>query len=72
MGWVLYRIGRLVESERYLRRSIDVKFDPVVAAHLAEVLWEQGKRNEALRILDRAKRLHPQDETVQAAHAKLR
>ena len=71
MGWVLYRLGRLQESEYYLRRSIAIKFDPVAAAHLAEVLWKQGMRDEARSILDRAMRLYPDDETVQDTRARL-
>lgn len=71
MGWVLYRLGRLEESEHYLRRSIDIKFDPVAAAHLAEVLWQQGKRREGQKILNRAGRLYPDDETVQNTYQRL-
>lgn len=71
MGWVLYRLGRLEESAYYLRRSLDIKFDPVAAAHLAEVLWAQGKRREAQKFLNKAGRLFPDDETVQDTRTRL-
>ncbi len=71
MGWVLYRLGRLAESEDYLRRSIRIKFDPVAAAHLVEVLWNNGSRREARKILGKARRLHPGNATVESIRARL-
>ncbi|MGH8508744.1 MAG: tetratricopeptide repeat protein, partial [Gammaproteobacteria bacterium] len=61
MGWVLYRLGRLDESEAYLRRALQIRNDPEVAAHLGEVLWVQGDRAEARRVWDSALRVTPGD-----------
>ena len=47
MGWVLYRLGRHEEAAEHLRRSYEGERDPVVAAHLGEVLWALGLRDEA-------------------------
>ena len=71
MGWILYRLGRLAESEDYLRRSIRIKFDPVAAAHLVEVLWNKGNRREARKILSKARRLHPGNATVESVRTRL-
>ncbi|MEX1216024.1 tetratricopeptide repeat protein [Saccharospirillum sp.] len=53
-GWVEYRLGNLEEAERWLRRSLESMESDEVAAHLAAVLWEQNKQDEALRWLDQA------------------
>lgn len=50
MGWVHYRLGRLDEAETYLRRALDLQFDGEIAAHLGEVLWAQGRRDEARQV----------------------
>lgn len=47
MGWVLFRLGRLEEAERYLRHAWAMDQNPEIAAHLGEVLWRQGRREEA-------------------------
>jgi Flp pilus assembly protein TadD len=47
MGWVLFRLGRLDEAEQYLRHAWTLDQNPEIAAHLGEVLWRQGRREEA-------------------------
>ena len=47
MGWVLYRLDRLEESLAYLRRAFELQADAEIAAHLGEVLWFSGRRDEA-------------------------
>lgn len=47
MGWVAYRLGRLAEAERYLEQAWMMDNNPEIAAHLGEVLWQQGKIEEA-------------------------
>ena len=47
MGWIAFRQARLVEAERYLRRALDKFQDGEIAAHLGEVLWAQGRRDDA-------------------------
>jgi len=67
MGWVLYRMGNLQESEKYLRRAFAGRADPEIAAHLAEVLWVSGKRVEAEKILADAVQKDPNNETLNQA-----
>ncbi|MBQ0958148.1 tetratricopeptide repeat protein [Ideonella sp. 4Y11] len=50
MGWFEYRSGRLDEAERLLRQAWTTRPHPDVAAHLGEVLWVQGRRDEALAV----------------------
>ncbi|MDR2220762.1 MAG: tetratricopeptide repeat protein [Methylobacillus sp.] len=64
MGWVYYRKGMLDEAINYLRRAYAVEPDPEIAAHLGEVLWQQGKHDEANKIWDDALRAHPDNEVL--------
>ena len=50
MGWVLFRQGQLADALTYLRRAFELRSDPEIAAHLGEVLWANGNREEAERI----------------------
>ena len=64
MGWVTYRQGDLRGAESYLRRAYDDQRDAEIAAHLGEVLWVEGKRDEARRIWTEAMMKHPENETL--------
>lgn len=72
MGWVQYRRGMLDEAADYLRRAYSEKTDPEIAAHLGEVLWQQGKRDEAVRTWDEALRAHPDNEVLLNTTKKFR
>jgi len=47
MGWIAYRFGRLEEAERYLREAWKTLRNAEIAAHLGEVLWARGQKDEA-------------------------
>ena len=64
MGWVLYRQGDLAGAETYLRRAYGDQLDAEIGAHLGEVLWVEGKRDEARRIWNEALKNHPENETL--------
>ena len=64
MGWVTYREGDLKGAESYLRRAYEDQQDAEIAAHLGEVLWVEGKRDEARRIWTEALTKHPENETL--------
>ncbi len=57
LGWVYYRMGNLELAEKYLRQAIAVQGqgDAEFNAHLGEVLWQQGRKNEAREIWEKAK-----------------
>jgi len=50
MGWVEYRIGNHAEALRLLRGAYQSRPDPEIGAHLGEVLWVSGQRDEARKI----------------------
>ena len=47
MGWVSYRLGRLKMAERFLREAWKSLRNAEIAAHLGEVLWVRGQKDEA-------------------------
>jgi len=47
VGWANFRMGKLDEAERHLRRAMEQRPDPEIAAHLGEVLWAKGDRARA-------------------------
>ncbi len=61
MGWVLYRLGRLDEAIDYLRKALNIRQDPEIAAHLGEVLWVRGEREQAKEVWEAALRQTPED-----------
>jgi tetratricopeptide (TPR) repeat protein len=64
MGWVQFRLGNKDESLKYLRQAYELKPDPEIAAHLGEVLWTTGQRDEARRVWDQGKKLDPKNELL--------
>ncbi|UXI67417.1 tetratricopeptide repeat protein [Tahibacter amnicola] len=56
LGWVRYRRGELAEAETALKRAFDKQPDAEIAAHYGEVLWHNGKREEARKVLGEARK----------------
>ncbi len=61
MGWVLYRKGDLEGAVIHLRKAWSILNDPEVASHLATVLWELGKQEQARETLEKALLVSPDD-----------
>ncbi|WP_019021479.1 tetratricopeptide repeat protein [Thioalkalivibrio sp. ALE23] len=70
-GWVLYRLGRLDEAEEQLRRAWSMMEDGEIASNLAVVLWEQGERDEARDLLEKALEREPGHERLQRVRREL-
>lgn len=64
-GWVLYRLGRSEEALVQLRRAWTLAKDPEIAAHVGEVLWVLGRKDEARRFFDEARKLDPENRALQ-------
>ena len=71
MGWVMYRLGRFEEAITYLNQARDIRDDPEVAAHLGEVLWVMGNKDEARTLLQNAIKDTPDDERLLEVIKKL-
>lgn len=64
LGWVHYRTGQLEKAEDALRRAYAGQRDAEIAAHLGEVLWARGKREEAEKIWRAALKENPGHEVL--------
>jgi len=72
LGWVLYREGDLKGAARELRRAYAGRPDAEIGAHLGEVLWMLGERDEARRIWDESLKAGPDNETLLKTIKRLR
>ena len=64
MGWLHYRRGNLDKAREFLDRAWRIRQDPEIAAHLGEVLWMRGSREEASRLWQGALQSHPKNEVL--------
>jgi len=70
-GWVLYRLGRKDEALAELRRAFSLQKDPEIASHVGEVLWDLGKKEEARKYFEEARKLDPENRALQRALRKV-
>jgi len=63
-GWVMFRQGDAVAALEVLKRAFDIRPDPEIAAHLGEVLWSLGRRDDAQQVWDSSRRAHPANEVL--------
>jgi tetratricopeptide (TPR) repeat protein len=66
MGWGHYLTGNLDKGIVFLRRAYAVFPDPEVAAHLGEVLWQQGAQAEAKRIWQESLSKNPENSVLKS------
>jgi tetratricopeptide (TPR) repeat protein len=64
MGWIAYRLGRLQEAEKYLRRAWNTNQGAEIAAHLGEVLWVSGQKDEARSFWQSGERLEADNKVL--------
>ena len=64
MGWISYRLGRLPQAEGYLREAWKTMRNAEVAAHLGEVLWASGQKEEARSIWRLGRELESNNEIL--------
>ncbi|GAB3314916.1 tetratricopeptide repeat protein [Luteimonas notoginsengisoli] len=69
-GWVLYRLGRNDEALAELRRAFALQKDAEIGAHLGEVLWVTGHKDEARRYFEEARKLDPDNRSLKRALEK--
>lgn len=72
LGWLEYRVGNLDASVRLLREAYATRPDTEIAAHLGEVLWVKGERDEARRIWRDAQRRDAGNSVLRETLARLR
>lgn len=72
MGWLLYRLGKYPEALGYLRSAFANGPNPEIAAHLGEILWMLGDKEEARRIWREGLELAPEDTVIRETLNRLK
>ena len=72
LGWVQFRQGKVDESLQTLQKAYARRSDPEIAAHLGEVMWAAGKRDEATKLWRAALIEHPDNDSLTAVVKKYR
>jgi tetratricopeptide (TPR) repeat protein len=71
LGWVEYRLGNHAQALVHLRRAYASRPDTEIAAHLGEVLWVSGQRDEARRIWREGRERDTDNEVMRETLARL-
>ena len=66
-GWVLFRLGKTREALGHLRHAFALQKDADIASHLGQVLWVLGEKDEARKYFDEARRIDPDNRSLQRA-----
>lgn len=72
LGWVEYRMGNTDEALRLLRSAYQSRPDPEIAAHLGEVLWVAGQREDALKVWREGRSRDGTNDVLRETLARLR
>ena len=71
VGWIHFRMGRVDLAEKYLRQAHEQQPDVEISAHLGEVLWSSGRRDEAENFWRSALATDPRNEVLQETLKRL-
>lgn len=72
LGWIEFKSGNLAEAQRILQAAFKNRPDAEIAAHLGEVLWVMGRREQALAIWREGMVLSADNETLLETLKRLR
>jgi uncharacterized protein HemY len=72
LGWVLFRQGHEQDALPYLRAAYSDDRGGDIAAHLGEVLWQQGKQDEAQRVWSEASLVDADNKLLKSTRQRLR
>lgn len=61
-GWLQFKLGRTQAALEYLQRAYAKQQENEIAAHIAEVLWTLGRKEEAKKLFDKVIKDAPEDE----------
>jgi tetratricopeptide (TPR) repeat protein len=64
MAWFYYRKGEYQKAEALLRRALELEDSPDILAHLIELLWQKGQKEEAIDELERGLERFTDHETL--------
>ncbi len=72
LGWVEYRLGNRAEALRLLAQAYRLRPDVEIGVHLGEVLWVDGQRDEARRVLREVQKRDAGNEVLRSTLARLK
>ena len=72
MGWVEFRLGNRDEAIRLLRQAYQSRPDTEIGAHLGEVLWAAGLRDEARRVFSESRGRDAANDVLREVLARLK
>ena len=72
LGWVEFRLGNAAEARKILETAYQRRPDAEIGAHLGEVLWSAGDREQALKIWRESSLVDAENETLQETLKRLR
>jgi tetratricopeptide (TPR) repeat protein len=72
LGWVEFRLGNREEALRLLRGAYGARPDVEIAAHLGEVLWTSGQKDEARRVWREGKTRDASNDVLRETLTRLR
>jgi len=61
-GWLQFKLGNMSKALDYLQHAYAKQQENEIAAHLAEVLWTLGRKDEAKKLFGEAIKESPEDE----------
>ncbi|MGZ8194988.1 MAG: tetratricopeptide repeat protein [Methylosarcina sp.] len=61
-GWLQFKLGNPAKALIYLEQAYAKQQENEIAAHLAEVLWALGRKDEARKLFNKAFKKAPDDE----------
>ena len=70
-GWLQYRLGHLDQAAQVLGDAWVAHKDADVGVHLGEVLWKQGRQQDARRVFDDVRKLDPDNKSLQSTLKRL-
>ena len=71
MGWVQFRLGNYEEAILRLREALKALPDPEIAAHLGEVLWTTGDKEQAQQFWSEGLELDPSSDIIPSTIKRL-
>jgi len=72
MGWVHFKLGNLEIALQFIKKAYAIIKDPEIAAHLGEILWIQGKKEEAKEVWNNSLNRYPSNTVLRETTNRFR
>jgi tetratricopeptide (TPR) repeat protein len=72
LGWIEFRMGNRTDALRLLREAWATRPDTEIGAHLGEVLWAMGQKDEARRIWRESRARDANNDVLRETLARLK